>query len=229
MFSFCNKTKYVNNPDLALKLFETLSVSTNNMTHSEEKIINTILKECNCRQDILNKVIEICGTPTTSKQRYIYAVAYAWSTKEYREKAVYYLELYLSNSLYEDIYLHRFRFYEQSIESRKNDHLSTMYKYLAEIYEKEYIFDKALFNYERMIDINPYNPLGYCGKVNVLIKMNNIDLAIEFLQGIKKSKYYKKNIEYTPDNWLMNEIDNLISICIEKKNKNYIYKPRNKK
>lgn len=229
MFSFLNKNKKTDNADLALKLFETLSVSTSNLTNSEEKTINLILKKCNSRQDILNKVIEMCGAPITSKQRYIYAAAYAWSTKEYREKAIYYLELYLSNPLYEDIYLHRFRFYEQSIESRKNDHLTTMYKYLAEIYEKEYIFDKALYNYEKMIEINPYNPGGYNGKVNVLIKMNKIDMALEFLQDVKKSKFYAKNKEYSPDNWLMKDIDNLICECIEKKNKNYMYKPRNKK
>lgn len=132
-----------NNPDLALKLFDALAISTGNSNNIiEQKLINDILKECNSRQEILNKVIEICGEPKTPKQRYIYAKAYLWSNKEYRKKAIYYTELYLSNQLYDDIYLHRCRYYDQPLEERKKEHISNFYLELAKVYEKMYVFDK---------------------------------------------------------------------------------------
>lgn len=54
MFSIFTKTNYTNNPQLALFLFETLSVSTKILSSKEEKIINNILSQCNSRQGILN-------------------------------------------------------------------------------------------------------------------------------------------------------------------------------
>lgn len=137
MFDFFNKNiSLINNPDLALKLFETLSVSTGTLTGSEKRIIDDILRTCKDRQDVLNKVVEICGEPNTSQQRYIYAMAYSWSNKEYRRRAIKYLEMYLSNPLYEDIYLNRFSYLNETIESRKNKHLISMHNALGMFMKK---------------------------------------------------------------------------------------------
>ncbi|MDD6807924.1 MAG: DnaD domain protein [Oscillospiraceae bacterium] len=226
MFSLFNRTSYVNNPDLALKLFETLSVSTGTLTQKEQSVINDILSTCKTRQDILNKVVEICGEPNTSQKRYIYAMAYSWSNKEYRKKAIKYLELYLSNPLYEDVYLNRFSYYNEPIESRKNNHLNSMHQTLGEIYEKEYDFDNALINYEKAIQYDPYNPITYRKKVGTLIKMNKIEEAIIFLDIIKKSKYYVINNKYMPIDWFIKTIDELLEDCKKKQKENYLYKPR---
>lgn len=231
MFSWLKNGIMSNNPDLALKLFDTIAVSTGNNNNNiiEQKLINDILKECKSRQEILNKVIEICGVPKTPKQRYIYAKAYLWSNKKYRKKAIYYTELYLSNQLYDDIYLHRFRYYDQPLEERKNEHISDLYLDLAKVYEKMYIFDKAILNSEIAIELVPYCPLAYRTKVSCLIKDNKIDEAINYLKDVKKSKYYTKSDKYAPDTlWFMNTIDELLNNCKIKKENNYIYKPRRK-
>lgn len=230
MFSIFTKTNYTNNPQLALFLFKTLSVSTKTLSSKEEKIINNILSQFNSRQDILNKAIEICGEPITPQQRYIYAIVYSWSNKEYRKKAIYYLNLYLNNELYEDIYIHRFSYLGQTDENKKIEHLTTMYNYLGEVYEKEYEFENALDIYNKVISINPFSPVGYRGKVNILIKQNNLDMAIKFLEDFKTSKYYSKNkINPNIENWLVQIIDEMLEDCQIKKESNYCYKPRKQK
>ena len=62
MFSIFTKTNYTNNPQLALFLFETLSVSTKILSSKEEKIINNIIatKDCwnNKDKTVLSQVLK---------------------------------------------------------------------------------------------------------------------------------------------------------------------------
>ena len=224
--SFINNIfKFYNNPNLALDLFNTLSVGYEPSKLNKFKI-NLILKKCNSRQDILNKVIEICGLPDTPQKRYIYAMAYGWSNKEYRQKAIYYINLYINNDLYEDVYIHKLNKIDSSIEQRKNEHLCSIYDLLAEIYIKEYEFENALKFVNMCINIDPKMPLFYRKKVEILIKTHNIDLAINFLNDIKNSSYYSKNNDYVPKTWFIDTIDELLNNCEELKKKKYVYKPR---
>lgn len=214
-----------NNPDLAMDLFNTLSVGYE-LNFLRQKQVDRILNKCSCRQDILNKVIEICGKPNTPQKRYIYAMAYGWSNKEYRKKAIYYIELYLKQELYEDSYIHKFRYIDQSIEDRKNEHIYNMSLMLIELYIKEYQFDIALELTENIIKLIPYCPLAYRKKVEILIKTHKIDDAITFLKSVKKGKYYCKNKNYSTDNWMIETIDELLIDCNNKKESKYIYKPK---
>lgn len=225
---FIKIVKDKNNPDIALDLFHTLSVGYEFNKITQMKL-NNIIKSCSCRQDILNKVIEICGTPKTPKQRYIYAMAYGWSNKEYRKKAIFYINMYLDNELYEDIFLCRFRNINATIEERKKEHIYDMQNMLIDLYIKEYEFDNALQLIEKNINLVPTLPLAYRKKVEVLIKTNQIDYAITFLKNFKKSKYYCKYKNYYPTTWLMDTINELLNDCISKKQGKYIYKPRKQK
>ena len=59
MFSFFNKNiSLINNPDLALKLFETLSVFTGMLTGNEKRIIDDILRTCKDRQEVFVQIVE---------------------------------------------------------------------------------------------------------------------------------------------------------------------------
>ena len=196
------------------------------MGHKEQKKVDKILNLCHSRQDILNRVIEICGVPNTPKQRYIYAMAYGWSNKEYRKKAIYYIKFYLNNELYEDIYLHHFRNINSTIEERKQEHIYDMQSMLIDLYIKEYDFNNALLLTEKNISLIPTLPLAYRKKAEILVKTNQIDEAIIFLKEFKKSKYYCKYKDYSPSTWMIDTIDELLNDCISKKQNNYIYKPR---
>ena len=215
MIFFNNKK---DNPDMALKIIESLSVGYEFSNIDKIKIRN-LTKKCKNRQDIINKAIEICGEPTTPIKRFIYAKAYAWSNKEYRNLAIKYINLYLNNDLYEDEYLYKFENRNDSIEIRKKKHINNMKEMLADIYVKNHEFDKALSIYDDLINSEPLFPVFYSKKIKTMIKMNRIDECITLLNNLKKSKYYAPNSTYTPNNWMIETINSLLKECIIKKNK----------
>ena len=55
----------MNNIDLAEGLFNTLIMSSGSVTETRKRQVEEILKECPTRQDVLNKVIQLCGEPVT--------------------------------------------------------------------------------------------------------------------------------------------------------------------
>lgn len=226
------------NPDLALKLFQTLSVGYS-LTPTEQRKIDSILKTCTCRQDILNKVIELCGEPTTPKQRYIYAMAYSWSNKEYRKLAIYYLEKYLGNPLYDDVYRdchHLLAGKQFSLAEEKNIHLGNMYLELGKVYESEYEFDKALNCYQKGKELTPFWAFPICNIANILIKQNKLSDALLLVIESKNTKYYLpikfktelSNKIYVDDTF-KKVIDNKLKDIEEKMENGYVYKPRKRK
>jgi tetratricopeptide (TPR) repeat protein len=163
------------NIDLAEKLFATLLLSNRNASEKEKREIEKILKQCPTRQDLLNKVIELCGTPITPRQRYLIAKAYAWSKAEYRKQAIVHIEHYLNNPLYEGAYtghhhMHGNRMF--TLDEEKNIHLADMYSYLGKAYEGEYEFNKALVCYKKEQELVPFWAAPYCRIASVLIKQN---------------------------------------------------------
>ena len=126
----------INKPRLAMNILNSLSAGYD-FSKLEQLEIDLATKKCKTRQDIINKAIEICGEPDTPQKRYIYAKGYGWSNKEYRKHAIEYINLYLNNPLYEDIYMYRFHNIDDSIEQRKNDHILEMKEMLADTYNKE--------------------------------------------------------------------------------------------
>lgn len=219
-FSDLFKTN-IDNTELALQLFETQIVGS----HTDKKYkyqVDKILKECTPtgkkypeRQQVLLKVIDLIGEPKNPKERFIIAKAYALSRVEYREKAIYYLELYLNNELWKDSYVHIIHNHQDTPEISKLYHLNEMYTYLAKAYEGLYNFDKSLKCYEYLIEIFPEHPSAYRGKATILIKQNNLSICYDWLKTIKKSEYYK--VYYRPtvlgtklkDSWFKDTIDEL--------------------
>ena len=201
--------------------------------------VNRILKRCTPktqkfpeRQQVLLNVIELIGEPKTPKERFLVAKAYAWSRAQYRDKAIYYLKLYLENELWRDAYIHQIHNYRDTEEESKLYHLNEMYEYLAKAYIGKGNFDEALKIYEYLIDIFPEHPSAYRGKYECLLKQNKLDECLEWIKKVKKSKYYKiyyKNTilnTKTKDSWFKDTIDNILNDIEEKIKKGYKYKPR---
>lgn len=107
--------------------------------------------------------------------------------------------------------------------------MSGLYHCLGELYEKEYDFNNALIAYESCIKLSPTNHHLYGRKVDVLIKMNRIDDALDYLATVKKSKYYKKYKNNYDEDVFMKTINRLVLECNEKKEKGYVYRPRKQK
>lgn len=225
-----------NNIDLAEKLFSTLSIGSTSVSNNKQ--IRAILKQCPTRQDILNKVIELCGNPITPRQRYILAKAYSWSKSEFRRQAILYIEQYLSNPLYNDAYknLHHSSAGKQfTLDEEKNIHISEMYSYLGKAYEGEYEFDKALVCFKKEQELAPFWPSPYCHICDVLVKQNKLNEAMKTYISARKSPYYKP-IKYKDllgtshtDDTFKKVIEAKIIELQEKLDKGYVYKPRKKK
>lgn len=98
-----------NNTELAIQLFHSLWLGYG-VDKKYKKIVDETINSLRDdtgyfkRQDLLDKIIELIPNPKTPKQRYVIAMAYAWSRASYRKNAIKYLELYLNNELYEDAY-----------------------------------------------------------------------------------------------------------------------------
>jgi len=225
-----------NNIDLAEKVFDTLSLSTGTVAGRDKKQIETILKQCPTRQDVLNKVIELCGEPVIPRQRYFLAKAYALSRVEFRKQAIIHIEQYLNNPLYENAYInHHHSFADKffSLNEEMNIHLSDMYSDLGKAYEGEYEFDKALNCYKKENELVPFWAAPYCRICSILIKQNKLADAMETYLVAKKSPYYKPlkfkigDDAYTEDTFKI-VIDNHIIELQGEIDNGYVYKPRKK-
>ncbi len=229
--------KKIDNVDLAEQLFNTLLVSASFGNSVLDKDVEYLLSQCKTRQEILDKIIELCGEPNTPKQRYLLAKAHAWSKVSHRKLAIKYLELYLNNDLYENNYKeHHHSLGDKyfSIEEEKNIHIAEICNYLGKAYEGEYEFDKALMYYKKELELTPFWPAAYCHVGGILIKQNKLIEAMDFYLRAKKSPYYKP-VKYKDffgktqtDSTFKKVIDDHLADLKEKIDKGYVYKPRKK-
>lgn len=205
----------MNRLNIAYLIFSTMGVGKP-LNIYEKIVVKVFTYKCKSRQDVLNLVIKLSAGVDTPKQRYIVAMAYSWSNKEYRDKAIYFLNLYLNNGLY-----------NIKTEEQRLLHLSQIYRELATKYEQTYQFENALKCYKLSNDYhtkycNEYNnnfEILRINEANILVKMNNIDEAIKLLNNNKKKLRDKSNLTL---------IDEKIQELNNKKNKGYIYKPKKK-
>lgn len=214
MFGFLLK-KYSNNPDLAERIFEVRPYQPY-VKNCKDSEVKKVCWNCKNIQDTLNKVIEVCGPADSPKARYLYAIAYAWSRKEYNDKAIYYLEQYLNNPLYTGAY--RRLNPQYSLEKRKKLHVSEMLGYLGKAYEKSYNFEKALDCQLKRLDLDPEFAGIYVAVSEIYTKLNQLNKALDILHRAQTTIYYKDEFKTTIDNYIEN--------IKAKINSGYVYKPR---
>lgn len=102
-----------------------------------------------------------------------------------------------------------------------------LHSYLSALYEKEYLFTKAIEQLEycqKCKNQNPYiedfvNPADYTRVADIIVKRDNVDKAIEYIESLKNQKVYKK---------IKHSVDCKYNELLEKKKKGYVYKPKKK-
>lgn len=230
-----NKSMTYNNEDIAQALFDSLNVG-HNIPNSLTNIINQILDNCKTRQDILNKIIELTIDANTPHKRYLLAMANIYSGAKYRQNAIHYINLYLNNLLYEDAWKHIHHDINNTLQIEKNIHISQMYLYLGKAYEGEYQFPEAFNAYKTAIKFDPTSPIAVIDSSNVMVKMNQLNEALAFLESFTNSPHYiNMNKKITLDgkthydDWYKTSIDNAISNVKDKIKSDYRYRPRKKK
>lgn len=207
MLNFFNP-KIKKSNDLAERIFE-YRVYQPYINSCPDKQVRFVCKDCTNIQESLNKVIEYCEEPVTPKARYLYAITYAWSRVIYNERAIYYLEQYLSGDLYAK--------YTDTYEKRLN-HLGQMYDYLIDCYKKDLKFDKALEVCDYFLtNINENDIYIHYQQADIFKRQNKLQLAISSYENAKKHAKEKNDLIYIQEH--IQDVQNKIR-------NNYIFKPR---
>lgn len=208
MFEVFKKKAVKKDNDLAERIFEYRTYQPY-VKSCPDKDVKRICMECKDIQDSLNKVIEYCEKPNTPKARYLYAITYAWSRVIYNERAIYYLEKYLSNELYLKY---------ASNQNAKIQHLSEMYGYLIDCYVKDLKYDKALSTCDYYLEnINISEISIYYKKADIFRRKNKLDIAINNFELAKKYTNNETDLEF---------IDRKIKDLKNKIEKKYVFKPK---
>lgn len=244
MFSFFKKiSNNVNNLDLAYDLFRTL---TDGVCSSEtnKKIIQRIQQELTDngsqypnREKILLRVIELANGSESSENMYIIAMAYSWSKAKYNDKAIEYLNKYLSNGICEKAISYEIS-KEFTDEQRSCLHLSNIYHELGDKYVVAYDYDNALTCFNKMLDYDakanlPFGrQIPYLCLADVYRRLNKLDKAIDILKNAEFPKDSIHNYKtFAPMDFeadFYKPINRYLEDYKSKIEKGYKYKPRKK-
>lgn len=177
------------NDDLAAALFYVLGKSVPHRTSLEEEA-QKIWEASGVRDQILHKIIELCGDAETPKQKYLVAKAYSWLGKNYDAQLI---------AAASD-YLHTEGWNELAGKSVEDDGIVVNYAAaqrasvlldLAKAQEGEGRLDAALFNFMEAYRIEPYRAMYVIKAADVVMKLHGREEALTFLEAQKKSKYYE--------------------------------------
>lgn len=128
------------------------------------------------------------------------AISYLEEGADNRKNAIIYFEKYLLNPSSQQYFSDCF-----------------IFSSLADLNEKEYMFENAIICLKKLIAIdNDSNYADYIRIGDVLVKIN-IDKAVDYYENLKKWKIYHKNKKI---------FDEAYEKVLEKKKKGYVYRPR---
>lgn len=219
------------NIELAEQLFETLSVFAPKESQYKYEV-DKILKTCNSKEEILHKVIELCGDSTDPRYLSLLSKVYVWAGANYRQQAIDCLKKYISVGVYidnsDDVFAGPIRVY------RKNLYLAEAYDNLGKCFEGEYLFDEAFDCFKQAHAIAPAF-YGVLPIARILLKKGSIDCALDVLRSERNSPFYNDRVGL--DKFGLKTIyqgqhigiENTIEEYENKKKKGYVYKPRGKK
>lgn len=184
--------------------------------------LEVILSTCKTRAEKLVKIAELCLPAKTNEELYYASKSYVWAGASYRKEAIYYLEKYIESGAVYDGTPSGTREMQNIIYDLRSMSISNTYIELAQCYEGEYEFDKAIENYEKAICLTPYNPSYIVKLSTVYIKKNQLQNAKDLLQSATTKK------EYGYENF-RSVIDNSLADINKKIENGYVYKKRKKK
>lgn len=156
------------------------------------------------RHVIADLVIEIYKNSSNPYDILGVAYAYMWQGAKYREESIQYFEILIEN-------------YNLSYIRSESINEWSVYSNLADLYEKEYQFEKAIACLYKCIKAdNGNNPADYIRIGNILVKVDISQAECFYLKLLNDTslKKYKRNFAYA-----LNEV-------LDKKNRGYVFKPR---
>lgn len=197
---------------LAIRLQWTLTVGG----PPPEPDVLQVLEACNNdRMKILEKEVSLCQGFDTPMAYYILSDAYIFMGAKYRREAILYLKKYLANPAW--------------IPGQEKDRtrcLSLRWHYLGQAYEGEHLFNDAIFAYNQERYLEPDRPAAYVKIADVMRKLNQLSIAIQFLKAAQKTPYYQFPSFGSGFNTV---VDSYLSDLEKKHARGYVYKPRRKR
>ncbi len=186
-----------------------------NLFNNHEKAIRIMYDNISTigpkRHQISQKVINTYSNSNHPLDKLACGLAYVNEGAAYRKLAIECFEFYFDHPT------------KMPIADNKQPFFSEwhLHSELANLYEREYNFDKAIFQLKECIRYNR-NDCGaeYTRIADIIVKKEGVDKAIEYINKIKKSKIYPK---------IRHSIDYEYNELMEKKKKGYVYKPRKNK
>lgn len=115
--------------------------------------------------------------------------------------------------------------YEKCLKYTPAVPITNIYSALAVLYEKSHQFEKAVNILQKHIDESPEHSSAYTHKSICLVKLGKIDEAIDMLNAVKETDYYK-NPNPSIDPSFTTCIDRKLEDCLNKKERGYKFKPR---
>ncbi len=139
-------------------------------------------------------------------------LAYINEGAAYRKQAISCLEFYFANPLPLPKQPNGFPYFTQWY----------LHSELSTLYEKEYMFDKAIEQLElcqKYPDFTGINSADYTRIADIIVKRDGVDEAIKYIKDLKKKSVYRK---------IKSDVDYTYHELLEKKAKGYVYRPRKK-
>lgn len=115
--------------------------------------------------------------------------------------------------------------FEECLKYTPTVPITNIYSTLANLYEKNHQFEKAINILQKHIDESPEHSSVYAHKATCLVKLGKIDEAIDMLNAVKETDYYK-NPNPTIDPSFTTCIDRKLEDCLNKKKRGYKFKPK---
>lgn len=115
--------------------------------------------------------------------------------------------------------------FEECLKYTPTVPITNIYSSLVTLYEKDHQFEKAVNILQKYIDEAPEYSSGYKHKAQCLVKLGKIDEAIDMLNAVKETDYYKSP-NPTIDPSFARSIDYEIEKCLDKKKRGYKFKSK---
>lgn len=182
------------------------------------------------RSALLIRAAELVGEPVTPKELYTVSHAYLEAGASVRNKAIEYLEKYISaGACWEETPMGT-----QSDSGVKRDLRNTaianVHISLGKLYEAEHRLEDAMQQYRIASELCPYDADGIVAMSHIYIQKGDYEGGIRMFKDIQKSKYYRayvyRGIENTS---FMDSVDQAYNNLLEKQQTGYVYRPRKKK
>lgn len=176
-------------PELAAALFYLLGEPVPHDPNLEKEA-GQIWKSTENREQLLLKIIELCGEPVEPRELYLCEKAYSWLGKNYCRQTIRFAKRYLESGGW-DALSGRVELVEGIEVDYGDSRRASVLVDLAKAQTESGRFREAYSNYLQAYDLIPYNAMIAIKAAEVLSRLRGQEEAMNFLLQQRSSPYYE--------------------------------------